>query len=258
MSKSGYSLRNKFEQLDLHAGGCVLATGSFVVDRRINGKVTGADGRPAAGVQVELVPTKPDGINSLPFPIAQATTEADGTYELRNVRSGDYYLGINLAHTPSKQMPYTRYFYPGTEDPSRAGIVTVRQESGSQTFNFPIPAPQSQRIVEGFVYWPEGRAAAKAQIMLEDPRWPWQTMVISTATDATGHFSVAVFDATAYRIHAINPAQLTNECISAEPYPLSPDTDLSKPIRLILTRKGHSAAELVRTGLDRWRAGLGL
>jgi hypothetical protein len=41
----------------------------------------------------------------------------------RDIRWGEYYLGINLARTPSREMPYTRYFYPGTEDPSHAAVT---------------------------------------------------------------------------------------------------------------------------------------
>ena len=141
-------------------------------------------------------------------------------------------------------MPYARYFYPGTEDPSHAGVIIVEQGPGTATYRFPIPAPQKQRVVEGFVYWP-------------DVRWPWQTNVISTTTDPKGQFEISAFNGTAYRIHAVTMARTINESVSAEPLALSPGTDLSKPLHLILTRKGHSAAELIGKGLERWRAGLG-
>jgi 5-hydroxyisourate hydrolase-like protein (transthyretin family) len=229
-----------------------------VVDRRIVGKLTGADGFPAANIRVELVPTRPTEQNQLPFAIAETTTGSDGTYELRNIKSGEYYLGINPARTPSKDMPYTRYFYPGTEDPSHAGVVFVEEEPGTATYQFPIPAPQKQRSVAGFVHWPDGRPAEKVGILLEDIRWPWQTNVILTTTDSNGHFEISAFDRTAYRIHAVTMGRFTNETVSAEPMPLGPGTDLSKPLQLILTRKGHSAAELAGKGLERWRAGSGL
>jgi hypothetical protein len=53
-------------------------------------------------------------------------------------------------------------------------------------------------------------------------------------------------------------ARFTNESVSIEPMLLDPETNVSKPIRLILTKKGHSAAELTGKGLERWHAGLGL
>ena len=242
----------------MHAAGCAYAWETLVVDRRIVGKVTGADGFPAANIRVELVPTRPTEQNQLPFPIAETATGSNGEYELRNIRSGEYYLGINLAHTPSKDIPYTRYFYPGTEDPSHAGIIFIEEGPGAATYQFPIPAPQRQRPVTGLVGWPDGRPAENVGILLEDIRWPWRTSVILTTTDSKAHFEISVFDGTAYRIHAVTICRRTNESFSAEPMPLSPETDVSKPLVLVLTRKGNSAAELSGKGLDRWRAGLGL
>jgi hypothetical protein len=258
VAKEGYSLRGDAAALDVHAGGCAYAWETLVIDRRIVGKVTGADGLPSANIQVELIPTRPTQQNQLPFPVTETRTGADGAYTLKDIRPGEYYLGINLARTPSKDMPYTRYFFPGTEDPSRAGVAIVEQGPGSGTYDFMIPVPQKQRSVEGFVYWPDGRPAEGVGILLEDVRWPWQTSVISATTDQKGHFEISAFDATAYRVHAVTMARFTNEAISAEPIPLGPGTDLSKPLQLILVRKGHSAAELVGKGLQRWRAGLGL
>jgi hypothetical protein len=181
---------------------------------------------------VELVPTRPTEQNQLPFPIAETATGSNGEYELRNIRSGEYYLGINLAHTPSKDMPYTRYFYPGTEDPSHAGIIFIEEGPGAATYQFPIPAPQKQRPVTGLVDWPDGRPAENVGILLEDIRWPWRTSVILTTTDSKGHFEISVFDGTAYRIHAVTMGRRTNESFSAEPMPLGPETDVSKPLLL--------------------------
>jgi hypothetical protein len=258
VAKEGYSLRGDSAAFDVPAGGCAYAWETLVVDRRIVGKVTGADGLPAPNIQVELVPTRPTQQNQLPFPVTETRTGGDGAYTLKDIRPGEYYLGINLARTPSKDMPYTRYFFPGTEDPPRAGVAIVEQAPGSGTYDFMIPAPQEQRRVEGFVSWPDGRPAEGVAILLEDVRWPWQTSVISATTDPKGHFEISAFDATAYRVHAVTMARFTNETVSAEPIPLGPGTDLSKPLQLILIRKGDSAAELVGKGLERWRAGLGL
>jgi 5-hydroxyisourate hydrolase-like protein (transthyretin family) len=257
VAKDGYSLQEGSATLEVHASGCAYARETLVVDRRIAGKLTGADGLPAANIQVDLYPTRPTEQNPVPVPAAQIKTASDGSYELRNIRSGQYYLGINLLSTPSEKMPYARIFYPGTEDPSRASIVIVQDAPGARTYNFPIPAPQKQHSVEGAVYWPDGRPAESVTIMLEDIRGPWMTFVVSATTDPKGHFEVIPFDGTVYRIHANVFDLATNEWASAEPMPLGPITDVSKPLQLILVRKGNSTAGLMGEGLDRWRAGLG-
>jgi hypothetical protein len=256
LSKAGYAHYGGLTALEVRAGGCAFSTEILTVDRRIVGRVTGADGRPAANISVVAVPSRPTQWEALPVSVAEAKTDGRGHYELQHLRPGPYYVGVNLARTPSKEMPYTRYFYPGTEEPAAAVIVTVAEGPASITADFPIPPAQKERMAKGFVSWPDGRFAEDAGIMLEDIRWPWQTSFVSTTTDSRGYFEVAVFDETSYRVHALTMGP--GQTISAEPIPVSPASDLSKPLRLVLTRKVHPTAELSGKGLDRWRAGLGL
>ena len=257
-SSQAYWFASGAPKIQVHAGGCGFAPQFLVVDRRIVGTLVRADGQPAAGVQVEIVPTKPDEQHSLPFPAAEVKTDAEGHYELKNLRPGEYYLGINLARTPSKEMPYTRYFFPGAEDSAAAIPALVGDGQQIKKYDFPIPAAQKERQVEGFVFWPDGHPAENVDIFLEDPRWPWQTNVVLATTDAKGHFTVLVFDRTHYRIHAVSRSRFTNTANSAEPFPLNPDTDINQPLKLVLTRKGMSNFEGIGKGLERWRAGLGL
>ena len=258
VSKKNYSVQYGSSEVEVHAGGCAFAQESLVLDRRIVGQVVAADGMPGTGIQVQMVPIKPDQPNQLPFPVAEAKTDSNGNYELKDLRPGTYYLGINLSRTPSKDMPYTRYFYPGSEALANAGFVTIGEEAETKTYDFPIPPKQRERKVEGFVFWPDGRPAEKVGIMLKDVRWPWQTNSIAAFTEASGHFVVTAFDDTRYRIHAITMARFTNDSVSAEPMVLDPGTDLRQPLKLILRKKGHSASELTGKGLERWRSGLGL
>ena len=258
IAKDGYALYDGSPPLDVHAGGCGYALERLVVDRRIAGKVIGANGLPAANIQVELVPRRPTHVNQLPFPVADTRTAADGSYELRNLKPGEYYLGINLVRTPSANMPYTPHFYPGADDSDHAAVVIVGEHAGSVIHNFPIPAPLKQQRVEGFVYGPDLRPVEKAQIVVEDIRWPWQTNVVAAVTDAKGHFEISVFEGTPYRIHAMTMAPVTNQWLHAEPLLLRPGAGISEPLRLVLTRKGFPLPESTDKGLERWRAGLGL
>jgi 5-hydroxyisourate hydrolase-like protein (transthyretin family) len=66
----------------------------------ISGKVTTADGKPAANVQVRVLPAaahkkKAEGQaakakGDRPQPVASGTTDADGNFKLDNVPTGDY------------------------------------------------------------------------------------------------------------------------------------------------------------------------
>jgi hypothetical protein len=104
--------------------------------------------------------------------------------------------------------------------------VIVEEPPGASSYQFPIPAPQKQLRVEGFVHWPDGRPAENALILLEDIRWPWRTNAISATTDPKGHFEIPIFNGTAYRVHALSRGRTSSEMFSAEPLPLSPGEDL--------------------------------
>ena len=88
-----------------------------------------------------------------------ATTGDDGRYLFEYLRTGDYYLGINLDRPPSRENPYARWFFPGTEDQSKATILHLAETPGVQELDLTLPDPQQDRIIEGVVLWPDGQSA---------------------------------------------------------------------------------------------------
>jgi hypothetical protein len=69
-------------------------------------------------VVMEALPARPRHENDIPVAVDSAMIDKDGSYVLRNLAAGDYYLGVSLSRTPTLKQPYTRWFYPGTEDPA--------------------------------------------------------------------------------------------------------------------------------------------
>lgn len=250
----GYTTMHELRPIKVQAKGCAEVPVMLQLDRVVTGRVLTRDGLPASGVTIEAVPRRPRHENELPFPADTATTNADGRYALRGFTTGDYYLGISLGRTPSMENPYTRWFYPGTEDPSSAHIVHVSDKPEKQSYDLTLPRKQNPRSIEGQVVAQDGTPAAGVQIFLEDPRWPWQVSIVAAITDAGGRFSITGLDATKYRVHAVRPV---NPSTSAEPVTVESGTTPAR-ITLVLTRKGHTPAEQVRRGLDEWRSGRGL
>lgn len=253
-SLEGYAIPGHLRPVKLHSKGCAEVALPLQLDRTVSGRIMGKDGQPAAGVTVEAVPTRPRYENDLPEAADSSTTDGNGRYELRRLTTGDYYLGISLSRTPTLQNPYTRWFYPGLEDPAAAGIVHVSDRPEVLRFDLTLPDPQHERAVQGAVWWPDGRPAEGVNIFLEDPRWPWQIYTVAATTDKQGRFAVHALDGTRYRIHA---ATLANGPVSAEPVPIESGV---KPLdlKLVLTRKGYSPRDGIGKGLDDWRKGLGL
>jgi hypothetical protein len=231
-ASDGYTSGNR--KVQIHAKGCAEVPVTMLLDRRILGRVLTRAGLPAAKVMIEMVPAHPGPDDS---PIAQnyATSDLDGHYEFEYLRTGDFYLGVNLDHPPSPENPYARWFFPGTEEPAGATIVHLPETPGVQTFDLILPEPQKDRIIEGVVVWPDGQPA-RARLPLEDPRWPGYASFESS--DGDGHFLLHSFDGTLYRLHAVG-GESSISAISAEPVEIQPSSAPLK-LRLILTRPGDS------------------
>jgi hypothetical protein len=253
-SLEGYTTSPGIPAVKAPSKGCAEVPLPLRLDRVVSGRVLTKDGQPASGVVVEAVPTRPRNQNDLPTPVDSATVDAEGRYELRNLRAGEYYLGISLGRTPTLERPYTRWFHPGTENPAAATIVNVADKPEVQRFDLTLPDPQHDRTIRGAVYWPDGRPAKGVNILLEDPRWPWQTFTVAAVTDDMGRFVTHALDGTSYNLHAAMPGR---DPVSAVPAPIAPGGD-PLDLQLIITQKGYSPMDAARRGLEEWRKGNGL
>ena len=249
-----YTMASPVPSVRAHSKGCAEVLLPLQLDRVVTGHILTRDGLPASGVVVEAVPTRPRRQNDLPVPADSATVDGAGQYELRRLPGGDYYLGVSLGRSPTLRQPYTRWFHPGTENPTGATIVHVSDKPELQRFDLTLPGPQHDRTVRGTVYWPDGRIAEGVAIFLEDPRWSWQTSAVAATTGEDGRFVTHVLDGTGYLLHA---AMAGKDPVSAVPMPITPGAD-ALDLQLVLTRKGYTPMEAIRRGLDDWRNGLGL
>ena len=249
-SLDGYNIPGPMRSVKVHAKGCATVALPLQLDRTVMGRIVDKSGLPAVGVTVEAVPTRPRYENELPMAMDTAVTDANGGYELRRLGGGDYYLGVSLTLPVKLQNPYTRWFYPGLEDPAGAGIVHVSDKPEVLRFDLTLPERQHERTIQGTVLWPDGRPAAGAHVTLEDPRWAWQTPVV---VDKDGHFTMPALDGTRYSLHA---ATFAGEPVFSEPLLIAPGGD-ALDLKLVLTRKGYPPrAAAGRESMD-WRKGAG-
>jgi hypothetical protein len=250
----GYASPGPLVPVQVRPKGCAEVPLPLQLDRSVSGHILTKDGLPASGVTVEAVPTRPRHENDLPTAADSSATDANGHYELRHLTTGDYYLGISLSRSPTVQNPYTRWFYPGAEDPARAVILHVSDRPEVQRFDLTLPEAQHDRVIEGAVFWPDGRPAGGVPMFLEDPRWPWQVFTVAAATDKQGHFTAHALDGTRYRLHGVRSA---SGLISAEPVQIDPGADPLN-LKLVLLLKTDSRRDGINKGLEDWRKGLGL
>lgn len=231
--------------LKLHAKGCAEVLMTMALDRRITGRVFTKDGQPAAGVVVQAQrPQDPWGDS--------VKTDAEGRYELRHFSAGGYYLGINLSTKANLQMPYPRWFYPGTEDPTQAAVIFFSDKPDIQHYDLTLPDAQRERIIAGAVFWPDGRPASGAGLVVLDTAWLWQAPSAQTTADDQGRFTLRVLDGTAYRLHAVVHVGSPGGPRSADPVDIQPGTDPLN-LRVIVARPGDSVAEDRRRAAEQFR-----
>jgi hypothetical protein len=256
MALDGYRLTSPIPPVRLHAKGCADVALPVRLDRVVTGRVFTKDGMPAAGVTIEAVPMRPKHANDLPFPADSATTDLDGRYELLGLhQTGEYYLGTSIGNAPSKENPFRRWFYPGTEHPEQAVPVHIYDKPERQTFNLTLPDAQRTRVIEGVVVWPDGKPAVDAQIMVVEEGWGWQVPRAAGSTDNSGRFATEGLDGVSYRANALLS---TNGERFAKAVTIEPGPDRAQ-LRLVLTlAMGHTLTEPGGKSLEHWRLGPGL
>jgi len=200
---------------------------------KITGRVITRGGLPASRIQVQFR----SAANQ--FGDGGLVTDADGHYELRILRPGEYYLGVNLNHVATREEPYPRWFHPGTDDPAAATKIEFSGRPETRVYDLTLPDPLPERTVDGVVVRTDGQAPMRTVVSAFDP---FRNIAAQAFTDPSGHFTMHLFAGTAYQLHAVIPGP---EPVSAPPVDIQPS---SSPLSLHLTlsQPGNSAYEVMR------------
>jgi hypothetical protein len=171
-------------------------------------------------------------------------------------RGGGYYLGINLDHPATLENPYTRWFFPGTNNLAAATPLYFGDAPESKHHDLMLPARQHERLIQGTVIAPQGQPVPGALVSLLDTQWLWRTAVAEVRTDNNGQFLLRALDGTRYRLHAVTsitglaPRPFASAFPnSADPIDVLPGTE---PVnaRLVISRQGDSVREDRQRGFD--------
>jgi len=218
--------------IQVNAKGCVDV--KLLRIPQLVGQVTTDDGRPAAGIAVEVV--SPKGLED------SARTSADGRYRLSVWRPGPYKLGVNLTHTATQETPYPRWFYPGTEDPSAAATIESVGRPEHRVFDFVLPAQLKERRIEGIVRMTDGRPAPVVLVRVLDGS---NTFVAQGTADRDGHFALRVFEGVSYELHAVWPGAVRTGATSAVPEAI-PAGSGPLSLHLVLDQAGNSVVDAMQ------------
>lgn len=157
---STYALERDVELPDGRA--CARVDYGLSPAGRVTGVLVDAGGRPLPSMRVELTTTDARPNSDYGLATMSASTETDGTFEIRGLPPGKYIVGVNLADLPTKYNPYARTVYPSDGTTEATITIGVGDAFDLGTWRLPPPVPIVK--VSGVAVWADGTPAAGAHV----------------------------------------------------------------------------------------------
>ena len=186
--------------------GCAAGDFSVVPDGRISVRVLDTEGRPLRDLLLDLIdldavePGRP--ISSRGY----VHTDADGRVEWGRLRPRRYVLGLNSTQPPSTHQPFPTTFFPGVTALADARPIELGLGERVDVGEWTIPTRIAERRIMGQVLWPDGRPAARANVIVRGaPGTMWASQQVDGAqasTDHDGRFTLVLHDGVAYEVRA--------------------------------------------------------
>lgn len=217
----------------------------------ISGKVVDVMGRPVPRISIHLYPfsEKPE-FHSLGGQIAG--TDAEGNYEYKSVKQGEYFLGVNLGQMASFSVPFDATFFPGSSSIKNATVISLAQNQQLSLSALKLPPRSVECIITGRLLWADGSpvypsttsatGGARPILYLLDPQnlegissyRPDGSNTIHIAEDGT--FSFIAFEGHKYMVHT-DAFNAQGQPMHAPHLMIAVDGGL-QPLNLILSLEG--------------------
>jgi len=217
----GYLSRDP--QVEVHERGCAEARLWLNVDGRISGRVFDTEGRPVPLLHVELLRSE-DQFQA----IQTADTDREGSYEFRGVRSGKYVIAVNANGQPRAEQPYASTFYPDVHQLTQSALVSLGTAEQRQGLNLHLGPQLKQQEFRGTVFYPDGTAAGKANVVYEPINFKAGTMI---PAGPNGRFAFSGYEGSVYRVSAT--AFVNGGYFQSDPVETAGDSDLKVAMKLI-------------------------
>jgi len=179
------------QEISVSDRGCAVVN-YFVVDNgRLSGKVSGPEGQPAVGIQLQLM--EADNADPLKGWGKSAQADAQGAYSFSALPPGRYLLAVNLSRYPDPNDPtnaFPRTYYPGVLDIAKAETITLGAGENVQGFDLQLPVRRAPSILTGKVVWADGTPVANAAISFREVTYHDPQTNYGIQADESGYFTV--------------------------------------------------------------------
>jgi len=203
---SGYRLDWAPDSVVLLANSCFEANLLMKVDRRIEGNVRDDRGTPVSGALVEMVSTN-EQLKRSEQPVLLDISDEDGHYTIDGIPPGDYYLGVNIKSTPTKEHPYASTYYPNTPNLREAVRISVVTRAAVQEFDLRVRNRLPLVTIRGRVQTADGRPPLPhdhPQIRIKGPGLYGQIEQETIKIDGEGRFQFQLCEGIKYSAFAFS------------------------------------------------------
>jgi hypothetical protein len=198
----GHVLERAPSEILLADKACAVADVWLKADRRVEGWVRTRAGDPVAGAHVQMLPSKPDSDQGKD-PILEARSGENGFYSIQGVPPGEFYLGISLTTTPTKESPYAAAYYPDSKDAQGASPIVLPEGPTVRTYDLIAPAKLKLVRVRGKVSNAMGqRPEQRPTIRFKEPGPQDNLERLSPELDADGGFAMELCEGIRYIAYA--------------------------------------------------------
>ena len=213
---TGYRLSSEQDDFDLASHGCIQADLWMNIDRRVQGIVRDHRGLPAASVRVEMVPSNTQ-LERWKQPILLAESDEEGRYIIDDIPPGEYYLGINIKSTPTKEHPFSPTYYPNTQERSQATPIIAGSAASVQEFDLQAPGKLPLVTIHGKIKRADGKPPSiedHPHVRIKEPRLYGQIEQDDIPIDAEGNFQFVLCEGVPYSAFAFS-GTIRNQVYSA-------------------------------------------
>ena len=223
------------QQVVIPEGRCAGAEFLTTSLSTIRGKLLDSEGRPAATIDIKLIPADTEGKEELwRGREISSYTDEEGYYEFGGIPAGRYVIVINYEGAPGQfDPPFPRTYYPGTSELTKAGTFTISEGEEIEASEFRLPPRLVERTIEGIVVLPDGKPAAGAWVGIEltERRWLGQ----GTSADDQGRFALKCFEGYRYLVQADHDS--VGKRMHAVPVEILVTSE-NQPVKLVITKPG--------------------
>ena len=185
----------------------------------ISGRITGDQGTGVAGVEVELVRQLPFAEEPRTGAVAFAQTVGDGSYQLRDVTPGDYYVRAYTTRDAepagrTSKLVYAPTFYPGVPVLGEAQPLRIYAGQDLLDVDFALGTSTTHRI-SGTVMDPSGESIAGLEVVMHPMSasgGPGEQ--VRTGIDAEGRFEIRDVRPGQYMLNVLD-RRLTSRWVGA-------------------------------------------